>query len=355
MVYNRGIPEPPPTPALRYGCMTLPRSLDETRVIARAADAAGWDWLGIADSPAVYGESYVHQAAALAETTRISVGPLVSHVVIRHPLVVGNLLATLTELGGGRTIGTLATGNSAARGLGMQPAPLGDLREAAQAIRGYWAGDGGSFRDSHIPASGLRRDGCPLIIAADGPRATELAGEIGDGTLYGGTLDSDVLDRRVAAGKRRPDQAFWAAPAISLATTREGVIEDMGAMLVAQANRALRGADLDERAVPASLQPEIQALWRTYDYAYHADNSRPRNTALMSDELAVYLVDHFVLWGDDAAWSARLGELRRRGCDGVMLILGQGDQVEVVRQLTARLERLGELRGRTLAVAGEGA
>lgn len=355
MVYNRAIPESLPIPALRYGLMTLPRSLDETRVIARAADEAGWDWLGVADSPAVYGESYVHQAVALTETTRISVGPLVSHVVIRHPLVVGNLLATLSELGAGRTIGTLATGNSAARGLGMKPAPLGDLREAVLAIRGYWAGDGGAFRDSQIPASGLERTGCPLVIAADGPRAADLAGEVGDGTLYGGTLDADVLQRRVAAGKRRPGQTFWAAPAISLATTRAGVIEDMGAMLVAQANRALRGADLDERAVPPALQTEIRALWRSYDYAYHADNSRPRNTALMSDELAAYLVDHFVLWGDDEAWSARLDELRRQGCDGVLFILGQGHQVEVVRQLTARLERLGQLPGAALTGGEDGA
>ena len=174
MVYNCAIPSHAEHPDLRYGFMTLPRSLDETRTIAREADAAGWDWLGVADSPAVYGESYVHQAVALSETTRISVGPLVSHVVVRHPLVVGNLLATLVELGGHRSIGTLATGNSAARGLGMSPAALGDLRAAVDAIRGYWAGIGATLEDSHIPASGLRRDGCPLIIAADGPRAAQL-------------------------------------------------------------------------------------------------------------------------------------------------------------------------------------
>ncbi len=334
--------------------MTLPRSLDETRTIARDADAAGWDWLGVADSPVVYGDSYVHQAVALWETTRISVGPLVSHVVIRHPLAVGSLLAALTELGGGRTIGTLASGNSAARGLGMQPAALGDLRMAVSAIRGHWAGEGGTFRHSHIPASGLARPGCPLIIAADGPKAAELAGEVGDGMLYGGTLDSEVLDRRIAAGKQRAGQAFWAAPAVSLASTRDGVIADMGAMLVAQANRALRGTDLDERGVPRSLQAEVRALWRDYDYAYHADNSRPRNTALMSEELAGYLVDHFVIWGDDAVWRARLSDLAQRGCDGVMFILGQGRQAEIVRQLADRLERLGEMGSSRLPAMGAG-
>lgn len=323
--------------------MTLPRSLEETRAIAREVDAGGWAWLGIADSPVVYDDSYLHQTEALRATERISVGPLVSHVIVRHPVVIANLLATLTELGGGRTLGTLATGNSAARGLGLAPATIAELREAVAAIRGYWAGEGGPFRTSRIPASGRKRRGCPLMIAADGPAAAELAGEIGDGMLYGGTLDPVVLDRRVAAGKRRPEQTFWAAPAVSMATTLEGVLEDMGEMLVAQANRALRGADLTERGVPTALQPEIEALRRGYDYAFHADNARTGNAPLMSTELASYLVDHFVLWGDREAWRRRLADLRSRGCDGVLFILGQATQADVVRQVTARLQELGEL------------
>lgn len=328
---------------LRFGLMTLPRSLEETRTIARETDAAGWDWLGIADSPVVYDDSYLHQAEALRATSRLRVGPLVSHVVVRHPLVVGNLLATLTDLGGGRTIGTLATGNSAARGLSLAPATVDELRQAVAAIRGYWAGEGGSFRTSTIPASGRIRAGCPLILAADGPRAAELAGAVGDGMLYGGTLDPSVLDRRVAAGKRRAAQTFWAAPAVSLANTVDGVLAEMGEMLVAQANRALRGTDLTERGVPLRLQREVEELWRRYDYAFHADSSRSGNAALMSEELAGYLVEHFVLWGDLDAWRRRLGDLRARGCDGVLFILGQATQADVVRSVTARLQELGEL------------
>jgi 5,10-methylenetetrahydromethanopterin reductase len=329
---------------VKHGFLTLPRSLEETRAIAAEADATGWDWLGVGDSPVVFEDSYIHQAVALGVTQRIHVGPLVSHVVLRHPLAVGNMLATLNSLGAGRSVGTLATGNSAARGLGMRTASLEDMREAFAAIRGYWRGIGGTFRGSSIPATGIERAGCPLLLAADGPKAAELAGQIADGMLYGGTLEPEVLDRRVAAGKRRGGQSFWAAPAVSLAVSRAAVIEDMGALLVAQANRALRGADLAERGVPKALHSEVQALWRAYDYAYHADNTRPRNTGLMSEELAAYLVDHFVIWGDDAAWRRRLLDLRRRGCDGVVFILGQGSQVEVLRGLTSRLQDIGELR-----------
>jgi 5,10-methylenetetrahydromethanopterin reductase len=225
----------------------------------------------------------------------------------------------------------------------MRTASLEDMREAFAAIRGYWRGIGGTFRGSSIPATGLERGGCPLLLAADGPKAAELAGQIADGMLYGGTLEPEVLDRRVAAGKQRDGQIFWAAPSVSLAESRAAVIEDMGAMLVAQANRALRGADLAERGVPTALHSEVQELWRAYDYAFHADNTRPQNTGLMSEELADYLVDHFVIWGDAAAWRRRLADLRRRGCDGVVFILGQGSQVEVLRGLTKKLQEIGEL------------
>ena len=278
----------------------------------------------------------------------IAVGPLVSHVVVRHPLIVANMLATLAELGGGRTIGTLATGNSAARGArASKPASLRDLRAAVRAIRGYWAGTGGQFKEQpRCPDRGIERRGCPILIGADGPRAAELAGEVGDGMLYGGTLEGAVLDRRVSVGKPDESRQFWAAPAVSTASTRAGVLEDMGAMLVAQANRALRGKDLDERGVPASLRGEIQGLWQRYDYGYHADSTRPVNKELMSDDLASYLIDNFVLWGDLDAWRRRLDDLRVRGCDGVMLILGQGVQAKVARWAAERLRSLGEMSPR---------
>jgi 5,10-methylenetetrahydromethanopterin reductase len=328
---------------MKYGLLTLPRSISQTREIAVEAESSGWDWLGVGDSPAVYEDSYIHQAVALAASERIQVGPAVSHVVLRHPLAVGNMLATLNALGHGRSVGTLATGNSAARGLGMRTASLEDMREAFAAIRGYWRGIGGEFRGSTIPATGIELAGCPLLMAADGPKAAELAGQIADGMFYGGSLEPEVLARRVTAGRRREEQSFWVAASVSLEVSIAAVVADMGALLVAQANRALRGTDLSERCVPASLHSEVRALWSAYDYAFHADNTRPQNTQLMSDELAGYLVERFVFWGGEHAWRRRLGELRRAGCDGVMFILGQGSQLDTLRAVTARLRAIGEL------------
>ncbi|MBS1893856.1 MAG: LLM class flavin-dependent oxidoreductase [Actinobacteria bacterium] len=327
---------------MRIGFMVLPRNIEDTRQAARIGEAAGFDWMGVADSPTVYQESYLHQLEAANATERIKVAPMTSHLVARHPVIVGNLLATLNEITDGRAVGTITTGNSAARGLGMKPAKLAELAEGFEAIRGYWRGEGGPFKESAIPASGIVRRGCPLILGADGPKATALAGEIGDGLLYGGSMDPEVRKRRLAAGKTRPDQEAWLAPTVSLGETHDAVRDDLGAMVVAMANRAMRG-DLAERGVPEELHPDVMEMRRAYDYGYHADNSRPLNTGIVSGPLTNHLIDSLCLWGDEDRWGGLLAELEAEGWDGVMLILGQATQLGVLTEIGARLQRLGHI------------
>jgi 5,10-methylenetetrahydromethanopterin reductase len=327
---------------LDYGIMIFPRGASETRRVAEQAEALGFSWLGIADSPTVYQESYLHQLEALRSTRRLIVGPVTTHVTLRHPLIVGNLLATLSEIGDGRIVGVLATGNSGARGIGLKPATVKQLGEAVAAIRGYWAGVGGRFAESRIPPTGLARKGCPLFIAADGQRVAALAGDQGDGMLYGGTMEPTVLARRIAAGRRRADQKLWLGPAVSLAPTIGTAIEEMGTLVVAMANRAFRG-DLFERGIPESLHAEIRAMWQRYDYAYHADSTRPLNADIVSPALAEFLVEHFVIWGDASRWRSKLDLLRGHGCDGIMFILGQGDAEQACEAIASRLRELGEI------------
>jgi len=327
---------------LDYGVMIFPRRAAETRRVAERAEALGFSWLGVADSPTVYQESYLHQLEALNATRRLTVGPVVTHVTLRHPLIVGNLLATLNEIGHGRTVGVIATGNSGARGVGLAPATVKQLGEAVSAIRGYWAGAGAQFNESRIPATGLARKGCPLFVAADGQRMAALAGDQGDGMFYGGTMDPTVLTRRIAAGRKRAEQKVWLGPAVSLAGSIGSVLDEMGTLVVAIANRAFRG-DLSERGIPEALHADVRAMWQRYDYAYHADTTRPLNLEIVSPALAEFLVEHFVIWGDAPRWRTKLDQLRDQGCDGIMFILGQGDAEQATEALASRLRALGEI------------
>ena len=155
-------------------------------------------------------------------------------------------------------------------------------------------------------------------------------------------MDPEVRRRRLTAGKTRDDQQAWLAPTVSLGETHDEVRDDLGAMVVAMANRAMRG-DLAERGVPAELHADVEEMWRSYDYGFHADNSRPRNTGVVSDALASHLIDSLCLWGDEERWRTRLDELEDEGWTGVMLILGQATQLEVLERIGQRLQALGQL------------
>lgn len=325
-----------------FGFMVLPRSLEASRESARLGEKLGFSWISVADSPTVYQDSYLHQLEIARAAPTVMVGPMVSHVVARHPVIVGNQLATLNSFTGGRVIGTLATGNSAARGLGMKPATIAELEQAIHAIQAYWRGEQGDFKASSIPASGLQRDGCPILVSADGPKAAALSGRAGDGLLYGGTLDPEVRRRRLAAMGGGHRQA-WVAPTVSLAEDHDAVRDDLGAMVIAMANRAMRG-DLDERGVPPEIQEDVLEMRRVYDYGFHADNSRPRNTALVSARLTNFLIDTLCIWGGEARFKATLDALAEEGWTGVMFILGQTGQLEIIQALGERLQRLGYLR-----------
>jgi len=327
---------------VKFGFMLLPRSLDKTREAARVGGALGFSWIAVADSPTVYQDSYLHQLEVARTAESVLVGPMVSHVVARHPVIVGNQLATLNSFTGGRVIGTLATGNSAARGLGMKPATIDRLERSVKAIQAYWRGERGELGNSFIPATGMLRDGCPLLISADGPKAAALSGRAGDGLLYGGTLDPEVRRRRLASMGDDPGKQAWIAPTVSLAEDYDSVRDDLGAMVVAMANRAMRG-DLTERGVPADVQADVLEMRRAYDYGFHADSSRPKNTGVVSERLTNHLIESLCVWGDEARWRTTLDGLEQDGWTGVMFILGQADQVPAITAIGARLQALGRL------------
>jgi alkanesulfonate monooxygenase SsuD/methylene tetrahydromethanopterin reductase-like flavin-dependent oxidoreductase (luciferase family) len=322
--------------------MLLPRSLSETRELARVGGSLGFSWISVADSPTVYQDSYLHQLEVARAAENVLVGPMVSHLVARHPVIVGNQLATLNSFTDGRAIAAIATGNSAARGLGMKPATVGELEQGLTAIQAYWRGERAELKGSFIPATGMMRDACPLLVAADGPKAAALSSRVGDGLLYGGTIDPAVRRRRLAAMGSDPSKQAWIAPTVSLCEDHESVRDDLGAMVVAMANRAMRG-DLSERGVPPEVQADVLEMRRAYDYGFHADSSRPKNTGVVSERLANHLIDSLCIWGDEARWRTTLDDLEQDGWTGVMFILGQAEQAGVIRKIADRLESLGRL------------
>lgn len=274
-------------------------------------------------------------------TRTLRVGPVVTNVVSRHAVVVSGALSTMQALTGGRAVGVVGTGNSTARGLDLHPSTLGELEDAVALMRGHWRGEGGRYRGSQIPGTGAPRPSAPLFVAGDGPRAVALAGRIGDGVVYSGSLADEVLTRRIAAARAGgdPRREFWIVCPVSVGTSLDAVRDELGAALIAIANRALRG-DLEERGVPAELRDDVERMWTRYDYGSHGTFERPRNVELLTPPLAAYLIENFCVWGGEGRWATLLRRLADRGCSGVIFVVNQRDELATSRAVCERLGRL---------------
>jgi F420-dependent oxidoreductase-like protein len=174
------------------------RFADTLVEIARAAEVAGFDRIGVADHlwqhPIMGGpvanqpECYAMLSFVAANTERVGLTAMVSGVHFRHPAVLVKAVSTLDVLSGGRAALGIGSGHyeEEARGLGVPFPPQSErfemLEEAVQIALRMWSGESGderSFEGRHyrlerplnLPQS-LSRPHPPIMIAGDGERKT---------------------------------------------------------------------------------------------------------------------------------------------------------------------------------------
>jgi alkanesulfonate monooxygenase SsuD/methylene tetrahydromethanopterin reductase-like flavin-dependent oxidoreductase (luciferase family) len=163
--------------------------------LARSGEELGYRTLFL---PEVGSRDTLVALAALAgETDRLELGTGVVPLPARSPALLAAAAATVHERSGGRLVLGLGTGPSV-------PGSIDRLRGTATGLRAAFAG--GSARiDGETLQIGLTLPSPPPIwIAALGPRATRLAGEIADGVLLNWCTPERVARavEQVATGAR---------------------------------------------------------------------------------------------------------------------------------------------------------
>ena len=173
-----------------------PASAPLARQVAfiRRAEALGFDGVGIADNVQHGHDVYVALALAAAQTSTIQLYPAITNPVTRHPFVLASLANSLAELAPGRVKLAIGPGDTGVIQAGLKPATINELREAVQAIRRLLRGDavrfgGGEERRLREPITPAP----PVAVAASGPRALELAAEVGDEALLTVGLDPRII------------------------------------------------------------------------------------------------------------------------------------------------------------------
>ena len=186
---------------------------------ARRAEEAGFEFAMISDHCHPWLDAQGHSpfvwsviGGIAAATERLRVGTGVTCPLIRlHPAIVAQAAATCGALLPGRFFLGLGTGENLNEHVtgARWPAPderISMFEEAIEVIRLLWEGGEQTHRGEHYTVDHARlytlpEEPIPIVVAADKPRAAELAGSLGDGLITTAPDDEIVSTYRAAGGE----------------------------------------------------------------------------------------------------------------------------------------------------------
>ena len=227
---------------------------------AREAEAAGFDsvWVGDSLLARPRGEPLTLLAAIAAVTDRVRLGTAVLLPLLRHPLYLAHVLATLDRLSKARLIVGVGPGADVP-GTHAELAALGvrsdrrvqTMLEIVERCRRLW---GQEERDVRLEPAPLRAGGPPLWLGAHGPRMLRLAGSRFDGWLPFSPTPGEYADG-LRAVREAADQAGRDPDGIAAAVYLTVAIAD-------NHHDAAKEFDADIRAyygVPGEVMARLQA------------------------------------------------------------------------------------------------
>src|SRR5262249_25760166 len=160
-----------------------PARMRELMRLIQDIEAAGFDGAGILDSQMISRDTFVILGQAATHTRRMSIFPAVTNPFTRHASVLASAIQTVEELAPGRVKFVIGTGSASASTIGRKAGTLSDMRECIATVKTLLAGESARFGETagRLGYTSGRR--IPVLMAASGPKAIEVAGEIADGAL----------------------------------------------------------------------------------------------------------------------------------------------------------------------------
>ena len=302
--------------------------------LAKLAEQHGFEYVWTFDSHLLWEEPYVIYSAILAQTNRVIVGPMVTNPATRDWTVTASVFATLNEMYGNRTIIGIGRGDSAVRVTNGKPTTLAELRESIHIIRELANSRPVEYRGSTLQFPWSKGSQAEVWVAAYGPLALKLTGEVGDGfILQLADLDiaewmiKTVRDAAEKAGRDPLSVKFCVAAPMYVgndwdhmrAQTRwfGGMVGNHVADIVAKYG--------NEGGVPKALTDYIEAR-EGYDYNQHglAGNT---HADFVPDEI----VDRFCVLGSADDHIAKLKALKELGVDQFAGYLQHDNKEETLR------------------------
>lgn len=347
-----------------FGICVMPRPGTCARE-AQLAESLGFSHVWIADTQLMAGDAFVCLALIAAATSRIKLGTGVAIAGTRIAPVTACALGSLNQIAPGRVVCGIGTGNSARRAMGMRPYSLGELREHVEVVRGLLSGGEAEYREGDVRRT-IRffhqqmgfvnlHQRVPIYVAANQPRAMELAGEIGDGFITSRTNSVEGWNEscarvQIGAERRKRDPAdFYTMLLTTAALMRPGETYDSarirsatGPWTMVALHSLYEGVTRIEQA-PAPLR-SIFAEYKAYmddrmrgdDRYYlalhdgHSLYVRPEEQRFLTAEL----VRHTTMTSTPEELCERIRALERAGVKHIAFIPTPGDFDAFVREFS---------------------
>ena len=305
-----------------------------TVALAKKAEEHGFDYVWTFDSHLLWQEPYVIYSQILAETRSIKVGPMVTNPATRDWTVTASTYATLNQMYGNRTVCGIGRGDSAVRVTNGAPTTLKTLRQAIHVIRELANSRPVEYNGATLQFPWSRGSELEIWVAAYGPLALKLAGEVGDGFILQ-LADVDIAEwmirtvrqAAVNAGRDPDSLSFCVAAPMYIGTDREhmrnqcrwfgGMVGNHVADIVSK-----YGSD---SSVPTALTDYIAGR-QGYDYNEHG-RSGNTHTDFVPDEI----VDRFCILGTAEEHMEKLEKLKALGVTQFAGYLQHDNKEETLR------------------------
>jgi probable F420-dependent oxidoreductase len=279
-------------------------------------------------------EPFVIYSQILSNTSRLKVGPMVTNPGTRTWEVTASTFATLNDMFGNRTVCGIGRGDSAVRVTNGAPTTLATLREAVHVIRELANGRSVDYKGSQLRfpwSSGSRLE---VWVAAYGPKALALTGEVGDGFILQ-LADLSIAEWTIKAVRDAAAAAGRDPESITICVAAPAYVTDGSSEALAHGREQCRWfggmvgnhvADIVARygdhsaAVPQALTDYIKGR-QGYDYNEHGQAGNV-HTQFVPDEI----VDRFCIVGPPATHIERMNALKQLGVDQFSIYLQHDDK-----------------------------
>jgi alkanesulfonate monooxygenase SsuD/methylene tetrahydromethanopterin reductase-like flavin-dependent oxidoreductase (luciferase family) len=205
---------------MKFGAM-IATKIDDWQLL-QYAESLGYDHGWVPDSQMIWSDCYSVLALAAWHTSRIRLGTGVAIAGTRAAPVTAHSIASINRIAPGRVFLGIGTGHTAMRVMGLDPVPPREFREYVSVVRALLRGqeveythrgETRAIRFLHLER-GFVDVGheIPIFVAANGPQALRIAGELGDGRISAGAEPPARIAESLAAVRAGAERAGRALP-----------------------------------------------------------------------------------------------------------------------------------------------